>query len=167
MLNFLCATERSFSLHQLLITAGQSECDSTSTNTSLLTSLERAPSTCLVAVHNNCECDTLFTRCNRLSKRLYNRIDSRIDNRLYRVNGALELRVLRNHPRRALFEMKTPLRSAESTSVNIAPHDWSWRASAVGRRRRRLRAAATGDLTARCYCSFQGTKCDKKLTSAS
>jgi len=80
----------------------------------------------------------------------------------------LKLRLLRNHHRiRALFEIKTSLWSAESTSVNIAPHDWSQRASAAGQRRRRLRATTTGDLTARGYCSFQVTKCDKKLTSVS
>jgi len=35
--------------------------------------------------------------------------------------------IMRNHPRKALFKIKTPLRSAESTAVNIAPHDWSRR----------------------------------------
>jgi len=73
-----------------------------------------------------------------------------------------ELRLLWNHPRKALFKIKTPLWSAESTSVNIAPHDWSLLSSAAGRHRRRLWAAVTGDLTARGYCSFQVTKCDKK-----
>jgi len=58
----------------------------------------------------------------------------------------LEQRLLWNHPRKALFKIKTMLWSAESTSVSIAPHDWSPRASAAGRRRRRLWAAATGDL---------------------
>jgi len=77
----------------------------------------------------------------------------------------LELRLLRNHPRKALFKIKTPLRSAELTSANIASHDLSWRASAASHRRRRLWAALTGDLTAHGYCSFQVTKFDKKLTS--
>ena len=39
--------------------------------------------------------------------------------------------------------------------VNIAVHDWSRRASAAGRRRRRLRAAATGDLTAQNSYNFK------------
>jgi len=55
-------------------------------------------------------------------------------------------RLLRNHPRKALFKINMPLWSAESTSVNTAPHDWSRRSSAAGRRRWRLRAAVTGDL---------------------
>jgi len=79
----------------------------------------------------------------------------------------LEVRLLRNHRQKALFEIKTPLRSAKSTSASIAPHDWSRRSSAAGRRLRRLRAAANGDLTAHGYCSFQVTKCNKKLTSVS
>jgi len=58
----------------------------------------------------------------------------------------LEQRLLQNHPQKALFKIKTLLRSAESTSFSIAPHDWSWRASATGRHWRRLQAAATGDL---------------------
>jgi len=36
-------------------------------------------------------------------------------------------------------------------------------AGVVRRRQRYLRAAATGDLMVRGYCSFQVTKCDKKL----
>jgi len=79
----------------------------------------------------------------------------------------IELQLLQNHPWKALFKIKMPLRSAESTSVSIAPHDWSRRSSSAGRRRRRLRAATTGDLTPHGYCSFQVTKCDKKLTSVS
>jgi len=34
-----------------------------------------------------------------------------------------ELRLLQNHPRKALFKIKTPLWSAESTLANIAPRD--------------------------------------------
>jgi len=84
----------------------------------------------------------------------------------------LEQRLMWNHPRKALFKIKMPLWSAESTSVSITPHDWGRRASATGwhrwcRRQRRLRAATTGDLTVRGYCSFQVTKCDKKVTSVS
>jgi len=37
----------------------------------------------------------------------------------------------------------------------------------AGVSQRRLQATATGDLTARGYCSFQVTKCGKKLTSVS
>jgi len=37
---------------------------------------------------------TPFTRYNRLSNRLYNWFDNRLNNRLYRVNGALQISVL-------------------------------------------------------------------------
>ena len=136
--------------HQTLITTGWSDSESISTkieqtrhlwrpglrNRGLLKS-ERAPRTCLIALH---------------------------------IANVRTMAILRNHPRKALFKIKTPLWSAESTSANIAPRGWSRRASAVVRRRRRLRAAATGDLTARgccSFCCFQLTKCDKKLTSVS
>ena len=59
---------------------------------------------------------------------------------------------------------KSPWKSAiwnqDAATVSIAPHDWSRRYCAAGRRQWRLRAAATGDLTASGYCSFQVTKCE-------
>jgi len=57
------------------------------------------------------------------------------------------IRLLQNHPRKALCKIKTPLWSAESTSAHISPYDWSRWASAAGRRLRRLRAAATCGIT--------------------
>jgi len=132
--------------HQTLITAGRSETESTSTKIEQTRHLWR-PGLCRSKWH--------------LLKGRYVLAPSQCTMRM------LELRLLRNHPRKALFKIKMSLWSAESTSVHIAPRDWSWRSSAAGRRRRPLRAAVTGDLTARGYCSFQVTKCNKKLISVS
>jgi len=145
MLNFLCATERSFSRHQTLITAIRSESESTSTKIEQTRHLWRPG-----------------LRNWGLLKG--HRMPAPSEYTLW----MLELWLLQNHPRKALFKIKTPLWSAESTSANIAPRDWSRWASAAGRAgvvQRCLWAATTGDLTACGYCSFQVTKFDKKLTS--
>jgi len=94
MLNFLCAIERSCSQHQTLITAGQSESESTSTNTPPL--MYR------------------FTFWGPLKGR-------RTPAPSQYTLQMLELRLLRNHPRKALFKINTPLWSAELTSVSASP----------------------------------------------
>ena len=122
--------------HQILITAGRSESESTTTKIEQTRHLWRPDLRIWGLLKGRCA--PVPSQCTLIAN--------------------VTTTATAKSPSKSVLEIKTPLWSAESTSVNIAPRGWSRRASAVVRRRRRLRAAATGDLTARGYLWLSGNE---------